>query len=73
MENKQIVGDYLNRLDFINTMYFDRTFYWLGIALMFGIGNLFDSIVSLIAYLYLIKKNNLNILKYDKFWFINLI
>lgn len=39
----------------------------LGIALMFGIGNAFDSIVSLIAYLYLIKKNNLNILKYDKF------
>jgi Na+-driven multidrug efflux pump len=28
----------------------------LGIALMFGIGNLFDSLVSLIAYLFLLKK-----------------
>ena len=31
----------------------------LGIALMFGIGNLFDSIVSLIAYLFLVKKVSL--------------
>lgn len=31
----------------------------LGIALMFGIGNLFDSIVSLIAYLFLLKKVSL--------------
>lgn len=30
----------------------------LGIALMFGIGNLFDSIVSMVAYLWLIKKLN---------------
>lgn len=32
----------------------------LGIALMFGIGNLFDSIVSMVAYLWLIKKNKLS-------------
>lgn len=32
----------------------------LGIALMFGIGNLFDSIVSMIAYLWLIKKIKLS-------------
>lgn len=31
----------------------------LGIALMFGIGNLFDSIVSLVAYLFLLKKESL--------------
>ena len=29
----------------------------LGIALMFGIGNAFDSVVSLVAYIYLLKKN----------------
>ena len=31
----------------------------LGIALMFGIGNLFDSIVSLVVYLFLLKKESL--------------
>ena len=31
----------------------------LGIALMFGIGNLFDSIVSMVAYLFLLKKESL--------------
>jgi len=34
----------------------------IGIALMFGIGNAFDSIVSLVAYAYLLKKNNISIL-----------
>ena len=32
------------------------------IALMFGIGNAFDSIVSLVAYIYLLKKQQINIL-----------
>lgn len=34
----------------------------IGIALMFGIGNAFDSIVSFVAYAFLLKKNNINIL-----------
>ena len=34
----------------------------IGIALMFGIGNAFDSIVSFIAYTFLLKKNKINIL-----------
>ena len=34
----------------------------LGIALMFGIGNAFDSVVSAVAYGYLLKKYNINIL-----------
>lgn len=34
-----------------------------GIALLFGIGNAFDSIVSLVAYVYLLKKEKINILK----------
>lgn len=37
----------------------------IGIALMFGIGNAFDSIVSGIAYSFLLKKNNINILEVD--------
>ncbi|MBQ1998154.1 MAG: multidrug transporter, partial [Spirochaetales bacterium] len=32
-----------------------------GIALLFGIGNAFDSIVSAVAYTYLLKKNKNNI------------
>lgn len=32
-----------------------------GIALLFGIGNAFDSIVSAVAYTYLLKKNKINI------------
>lgn len=32
-----------------------------GIALMFGIGNAFDSIVSLIVYIYMLRKNSINI------------
>lgn len=35
----------------------------LSIAILFGIGNIFDSIVSLIAYVYMLKKYNYNILK----------
>ena len=35
----------------------------LGIALMFGIGNAFDSIVSLIAYIFLLKKKKINIFR----------
>ena len=34
----------------------------IGIALMFGIGNAFDAVVSFVAYIYLLKKNNINIL-----------
>ena len=34
----------------------------IGIALMFGIGNAFDSIVSFIAYTFLLKRNKINIL-----------
>jgi len=35
----------------------------IGIALMFGIGNAFDSVVSAVAYGYLLKKNEINILE----------
>ena len=55
-----------------NTIYYGIAFVlyatnvWIptltGIALLFGIGNAFDSIVSLIAYGYLLKKEKLNIL-----------
>jgi Na+-driven multidrug efflux pump len=34
----------------------------IGIALLFGIGNAFDSIVSLVAYIFLLKKHKINIL-----------
>ena len=34
----------------------------IGVALLFGIGNLFDSIVSLGAYIFLLKKQKINIL-----------
>ena len=37
----------------------------IGIALLFGIGNAFDAIVSLIAYAFLLKKNKINILDID--------
>ena len=36
-----------------------------GIALLFGIGNVFDSIVSLVAYVYLLKKRKINILNVE--------
>lgn len=34
----------------------------IGIALLFGIGNAFDSIVSLVAFIYLLKKEKINVL-----------
>ena len=37
----------------------------IGIALLFGIGNAFDSIVSLVAYAFLLKKKKINILDVD--------
>ncbi len=37
----------------------------IGIALLFGIGNAFDSIVSLGAFAFLLKKEKINILKVD--------
>ena len=37
----------------------------IGIALLFGIGNAFDSIVSLGAFAYLLKKEKINILKVE--------
>ena len=37
----------------------------IGIALLFGIGNAFDSVVSLIAYAHLLKKKAINILRVD--------
>ena len=56
-----------------NTLYYGTAFIlyslniWTptltGIALLFGIGNAFDSIVSLGAYAFLLKKNKINILK----------
>ena len=36
-----------------------------GIALLFGIGNAFDSIVSMVAYGYLLRKEKINILKVE--------
>ena len=37
----------------------------IGIALLFGIGNAFDAIVSFTAYAFLLKKNKINILDID--------
>ena len=37
----------------------------IGIALLFGIGNAFDSIVSLGAFAYLLKKEKINILNVE--------
>ena len=55
-----------------NTIYYGTAFVlyktgvWqpslINIALLFGIGNAFDSIVSLCAYIYLLKKEKINIL-----------
>lgn len=56
-----------------NIIYYGGAFllYWfgvwtpslIGIALLFGIGNAFDSIVSLGAYIFLLKKKRINILE----------
>ena len=55
-----------------NTIYYGTAFVlylcgvWtpslIGIALLFGIGNAFDAIVSLVAYSSLLKKEKINIL-----------
>ena len=55
-----------------NTIYYGIAFIlyvtgrWIptltGIALLFGIGNAFDSVVSFLVYRYLLKKENINIL-----------
>ena len=55
-----------------NTLYYGTAFIlyvfkiWTptltGIALLFGIGNAFDSIVSFVAYRYLLKKERINLL-----------
>lgn len=37
----------------------------IGIALMFGLGNAFDSIVSCVAYLFFLKKHKINILSVE--------
>ena len=37
----------------------------IGIALLFGIGNAFDSIVSLAAYAFLLKKERINLLRVE--------
>jgi Na+-driven multidrug efflux pump len=37
----------------------------IGIALLFGIGNAFDAIVSLVAYMFLLKKKKINILNIE--------
>ena len=37
----------------------------IGIALMFGIGNAFDALVSFVAYIFLLKKQHINILEVD--------
>ncbi len=38
----------------------------IGIALLFGIGNAFDAIVSLVAYVFLLKKKKINVLGVDE-------
>lgn len=38
----------------------------IGIAFLFGIGNAFDAIVSLVAYVFLLKKKKINILDVDE-------
>ena len=37
----------------------------IGIALLFGIGNAFDAIVSLVAYVFLLKKKKINVLNVE--------
>lgn len=37
----------------------------IGIALLFGIGNAFDAIISLVAYVFLLKKKKINVLDVD--------
>ena len=59
-----------------NTLYYGTAFIlylcgvWtpslIGIALLFGIGNAFDAIVSLAAYIFLLKKKKINVLDVDE-------
>ena len=59
----------------VNTIYYGIAFIlyaanvWMptltGIALLFGIGNAFDSIVSFVAYAFLLRKEKINILKVE--------
>ncbi len=59
-----------------NTVYYGTAFIlylcgaWqptlIGIALLFGIGNAFDAIVSLVAYVFLLKKKKINVLDVDE-------
>ena len=59
-----------------NTIYYGAAFIlylcgaWqptlIGIALLFGIGNAFDAIVSFVAYVFLLKKKKINILDVDE-------
>ncbi len=59
-----------------NTIYYGTAFIlylcgaWqptlIGIALLFGIGNAFDAIVSLVAYVFLLKKKKINVLDVDE-------
>ena len=58
-----------------NTIYYGTAFIlylcgaWqptlIGIALLFGIGNAFDAIVSLVAYVFLLKKKKINVLNVE--------
>lgn len=59
-----------------NTIYYGTAFIlylcgvWqptlIGIALLFGIGNAFDAVVSLVAYVFLLKKKKINVLDVDE-------
>ena len=44
---------------------FPMTISCIALALMFGIGNAFDSFVSAVAYAYFLKKNKYNILRVE--------
>ena len=58
-----------------NTLYYGGAFIlylcgaWtpslIGIALLFGIGNAFDAIVSLVAYTFLLKRKKINLLEIE--------
>lgn len=58
-----------------NSVYYGIAFilYWrgvwtptlMGIALLFGIGNAFDTVVSMGAYIYYLKKNHINLMDVD--------
>lgn len=75
--NFKIVASYmLVELIVTNSIYYGISFIlyvtgvWqpilIGIALLFGIGNAFDTIVSLGAYWYLLRRHHINILDVEK-------